>query len=151
MKAFPHVYAVAATGTGEGRITVSADGLPALETAAPAEFDGPGDAWSPETLLVAAVTACFILTFRAVARAGRLDWTAIECSTEGVLERPSAVTQFSRFETRVTLTVPTGTDHAKAAALLERAEKSCLVANSLRGERKLEIRLVDGPLPAAPG
>jgi uncharacterized OsmC-like protein len=30
-------------------------------------FDGPGDAWSPENLLLAAVQSCFLFTFQAVA------------------------------------------------------------------------------------
>ena len=40
------------------------------------DFDGPGDAWSPEQLLLAAVEACFLLTFRAVAQASRLEFVS---------------------------------------------------------------------------
>ncbi len=147
MKAFPHVYEVKASGTGNGSVAVSAAGLAGLDTAAPAEFGGPGDLWSPETLLVAAVANCFILTFRAVARASQLPWQALECRTEGVLDKVSGVTQFSHFATHATLTVLAGTDAAKATLLLEKAEKNCLIANSLRGERSLEVRLVEGPPP----
>jgi organic hydroperoxide reductase OsmC/OhrA len=39
------------------------------------------------------------------------------------------------------LTIPSNADHAKARELLEWAEKLCLVANSLRGERALEIQI----------
>jgi organic hydroperoxide reductase OsmC/OhrA len=60
---------------------------------------------------------------------------------DGTLERNSGITQFTRYSTRATLTVSPGTEHAKARELLERAEKLCLVANSLRGERSLEIQL----------
>ena len=35
-------------------------------------------------------------------------------------------------------TVPAAADHDKAKELLERAEKVCLVANSLQGERFLD-------------
>jgi organic hydroperoxide reductase OsmC/OhrA len=41
---------------------VTADGLPDLRSAPPLGFDGPGDAWSPEHLLLAAVETCFLFT-----------------------------------------------------------------------------------------
>ena len=41
----------------------------AVDVHGAAEFGGPGDLWSPETMLAGAVAGCFILTFRAAARA----------------------------------------------------------------------------------
>jgi organic hydroperoxide reductase OsmC/OhrA len=121
---------------------VASPGLPSLETAPPPEFDGPGGVWSPETLLCAAVADCFILTFRAVSRAAAFPWSKLECRVEGTLERVSGGSQFTRFATHATLTVPAGADAAKARSLLERAEHGCLIANSLRGERTLEALVI---------
>ncbi len=143
MKPYPHIYQVSALGKVTGTVPVASQGVPDIQTAPPPEFDGPGDVWSPETLLVAAVANCFILTFRAVSRAARFEWEQLECSVEGVLERVSGVTQFSKFSTRAKLTVKAGSDSAKAQELLQRAEKACLVANSLRGERHLETELIE--------
>lgn len=143
MKAYPHVYSVSASGSAAGTLAVSSAGLPDLTTAPPPEFDGPEGVWSPETLLVASVLSCFILTFRGVSRAARVEWERLEVQVEGTLERISGVTQFTRFTTRATLTVKPGTDHAKAGGLLERAEKVCLVTNSLRGERHLEATVLE--------
>ena len=53
-----------ASSSGDGDVALSGDGLPAIATAPPAEFGGPGDRWSPETLLAAAVADCFVLGFR---------------------------------------------------------------------------------------
>ena len=39
------------------------------------------------TLLIAAVADCFILTFRAVARASRFEWISLGCTVDGVLDR----------------------------------------------------------------
>ena len=138
MHPYPHVYSVSASGSATGIVPVSSKGVPVIDTAPPIEFDGPGDAWSPETLLVAAVANCFILTFRGVARAAKLEWERVECQVEGVLERMDGVTRFSRFKTRVTLQLAAGADRSRAHELLERAEQLCLIANSLRGERELE-------------
>ena len=106
------------------------------------EFDGPGGVWTPETLLVAAVADCFILTFRGVSRAAKLEWLSLECRVAGVLEKVNGTTQFSRFTTYADLTVPAGVDAVKARELLERAEHLCLVANSLRGKRTIETGIV---------
>jgi organic hydroperoxide reductase OsmC/OhrA len=122
-------------------VSVASPGLPGLDTAPPPDFDGPGGVWSPETLLVAAIADCFILTFRGVSRAAHFDWVGLEAHVDGTLERDSGVTQFVRYTTRAILTVKPNADHAKAQELLERAEKVCLVANSLRGVRALEVQL----------
>lgn len=143
MKPYPHTYNVSARGASTGTVPVASRGLPSIQTAPPPEFDGPGDLWSPETLLIAAVADCFVLTFRGVSRAAKFSWEQLECHVEGVLERVSGVTLFSKFTTRATLTVEAGTDHAKARELMERAERICLVANSLRCERHVEIQIIE--------
>ena len=143
MKPLPHLYTVRAVGAATGALQLSSEGAPPLPSAAPAEFGGPGDLWSPETLLVGAIADCYILTFRAVARTGKLEWLSLQCETDGTLERIDGVTSFTRFVNRVTLTVPPGTDAAKARDALERSERGCLVANSLKGEHSLQITLVE--------
>ena len=141
IRPYPHIYTAAAGARPEGAVGLTSTDLPEIATASPPEFGGPGGVWSPETLLCASVADCFILTFRAVSRAAKFDWLSLECRVEGILERVDGLAQFTRFASHVTLTVPRGTDAAQARALLERAEKGCLVANSLRGARTLEVEL----------
>lgn len=133
MQPLPHHYRAAAKGSAAGDVELRADGLSVLRTASPAEFDGPGDRWSPETLLVAAVGDCLILTFRAVARASGLAWTALECDVTGTLDRLERTTRFVAFEIRARLSVPSGTDPEDARRALDRAERTCLISNSLSG------------------
>jgi len=133
MQAFPHYYRIEASGADTGAVDLHGDGLPTLPSASPTPFDGPGDRWSPETLLVAAVGDCLILTFRAVARAAGVAWTSLVCDVTGTLDRVERTTRFVGFEVRARLDVPTGTDPDRARHLLEKAERSCLIANSLTG------------------
>jgi organic hydroperoxide reductase OsmC/OhrA len=142
MQPLPHRYGATAAAEPTGRVTVSSYGLPSLETSPPPEFGGPGGVWSPETLLCAAVADCFILTFRAVARAARFEWREVECRIEGVLERVEGNSQFTRYTTIARLAIPSGADPARARRLLEQAEHGCLIANSLRGTRTLETEIV---------
>ena len=69
MQPFPHRYSASALANPKDEVMLRSDGLQPLHSAAPAEFDGPGDRWSPETLMVGAIADCYILTFRSLARA----------------------------------------------------------------------------------
>ena len=129
--------------TPEGEVRLGADGLPDLASMPPPEFDGPGGYWSPETLLVAAVADCFTLSFRSIARASRLEWRELTAEVNGVLERSDGVARFTRFDTHAELVVPAGTDPARARSLLEKAEKICLVSNSLSAVRHLECEVIE--------
>ena len=144
MHPYPHRYTVQARAEATGDVDLDAERLPTLKTAPPVEFDGPGDRWSPETLLCAAVADCFVLSFRAVARASKLDWQALEASVEGKLDRIEGKSRFTEIVVRATLRVPAGTDHQRAEKLMEKAEQVCLISNSLLAERRLEATVVDG-------
>ncbi len=141
MQDLPHLYTVSAGAEVTGYVVLSSSGVSDLPSAPPAEFGGPGDQWSPESLLVAAVADCFILSFRAIARASKLDWNSLQCSVEGTLDRIERVTQFTAFDVTATLEVPTGTDEAKAQRLLEKAEQVCLITNSLKAESHLKASI----------
>src|SRR6185436_8085874 len=131
MKPLPHHYEVRLSGDPTGYATVSTKGMPELRTAPPLDFDGPGDAWSPEHLLLAAVETCFLFTLRAVARASKLDFRALELDTHGTVDRQDGITRFTEIVLRPRLTVAAGADRARAASVLEKSEKICLVSASL--------------------
>jgi organic hydroperoxide reductase OsmC/OhrA len=142
MHPFPHVYTAAASGQPEGAVALTSAGLPEIASAPPPEFGGPGGVWSPETLLCASLADCFVLSFRAIARASKLEWSELACRVEGVLERVDGVTQFTRYTTFATVTVAAESAAETARRLLEKAEHVCLISNSLRGERTLLAEVV---------
>jgi len=142
MQDYPHHYVVSADAPARGIINVSSAGLETLPSQAPAEFGGPGDLWSPETFLVAAVANCFILTFRAIARGARFEWNSVSCEVDGILDRVDKVTRFVEFQAYVTLHVPPGTNQHKAERLIEKSEHVCLVTNSLTAEIQLTANIV---------
>ena len=141
MKDFPHHYIVTAAGTANEDVELTAEQLPRLASASPAEFGGPGNRWSPETLLVGAVADCFVLTFRAVAAASKLTWTSLTCRVSGTLDRIERATQFTKFEIHHHLEVPAGIDLDRAQRALEKAEQNCLISNSLKGAIHLKAEL----------
>jgi peroxiredoxin-like protein len=145
MQDYPHHYRVAANAEAEGDVRLTGNRLDAILSAPPEEFGGPGDKWSPETLLVAAVTDCFILTFRAIARASKLSWISLKCEVEGTLDRIEGKTRFTQFQIRATLAVPQDTKDDRALRLLVKAEQSCLITNSLSSTTHLDAVVVNTP------
>jgi peroxiredoxin-like protein len=141
MHPFPHRYSVNASIRPDGDVPLSAPGVRVIESASPKEFDGPGNQWSPEGLLTAAVAVCFALSFRAIATASKFSWHSLEVRTEGTLDRVDGKMRFTRFDTHAKLHAAAGADVARAKRLLEKAETSCLVANSLNGERHLTMEV----------
>ncbi|MFT4585121.1 MAG: organic hydroperoxide reductase OsmC/OhrA [Gammaproteobacteria bacterium] len=141
MQNLPHKYSVSATSGCDGNVDLTSAHLAKIESAAPAEFGGPGDRWSPETLLVAAVADCFILTFKAIAQGSKMDWISISCIVEGVLDRVDNVSRFTDFHLRVVLDAQPGTDEQKATRLLQKSELACLITNSLNAETHLDTEI----------
>lgn len=138
MQDYPHHYVVVASSRSDSNIDVSSPGLETIESAGPAEFGGPGDLWSPETLLVASVADCLILSFRAIARASKFEWTSLSCDAVGTLERVDKVTQFTEFRLKANLEIPDGAKEAMALRLLDKAELHCLITNSMKAETHME-------------
>jgi organic hydroperoxide reductase OsmC/OhrA len=141
MKPLPHHYDVTVKATEKNAVEITSRGLTALVSAPPPEFDGPGNLWSPEMLMVAAVADCLVLTFRAVAKLSKLQWNNLVCNAQGTVDRSDGVTRFTGIHLRVDLSIPAGSDLTKAQSILEKAEKACLVGNSLKCTPTLEVNL----------
>jgi len=141
MLGLPHRYFATSTATPKAPVRLNSHGLGEMISDPPKEFGGSGRLWSPETLLMAAVADCFVLTFRAVADASHLSWAHMECTAQGTLDRADGLIRFTDIHLRVALTLANVTDMERARQLVEKAEKGCLVSNSLKCPRTLEVEL----------
>ena len=122
MQDLPHHYRCIATANADqSRVSVASQGLDDLTTDVPKEFGGPGDQWSPEALLVAAVADCFVLTFRAVTGPSQITWHALDCDAKGTLERVDRSTQFTRIELSVRISVPEELEEEKILRVLKKS------------------------------
>jgi organic hydroperoxide reductase OsmC/OhrA len=107
------------------------------------EFGGPGDRWSPEGLLVSAVLDCISLTFRAMAAGSALAWNELSLGAEATLDKVDRVMQFSEIRVDCQLRVPRGSNIERAERLLQRAEASCPISNSLKTPVHLDVTVVE--------
>jgi uncharacterized OsmC-like protein len=137
MTPLPHYYDVQLTAGPAGYADVSTAGLPGLRTAPPADYDGPGDAWSPEHLLLAAVQACFLFTVRASARFSNVDFVNLDLHASGTVDRQERVTRFTEIVLYARLTVPAGADRERAMHVLEKSKQACLISASLSTPTRL--------------
>jgi len=143
MTPLPHHYDVVLTDGPSGYAALSAQGVPDLRTAPPADFDGPGDAWSPEHLLLAAVQTCFLFTLRSIARASHVAFVSLELVAAGTVNRQEGVTRFTEIVLRPRLVVAAGIDRERALHVLEKSERLCLISASLSTPIRVEPEITE--------
>ena len=142
MNPLPHEYHVSAEHNETQSLVVSADNLPSLNVSPPIQFGGPGDAWSPEDLQLAAVSSCLILSFKAIAAASHLEWLSISCDTKGTLDKQDRKVCFTAFTTSVKIGINNEGDRAKAERIIHKADETCLISNSLNAPAYLIVEIV---------
>jgi peroxiredoxin-like protein len=128
-----HEYRIKAFGAGGRNGVVQAEGvLSSISFSAPPEFLGEPGRWTPEHFLVAAVTSCFVSTFSGMAEKSRFEFLSLHLDAEGVLSNEDGIWRFTEIKLRPVVTIPKEEDRDRAIRLLEKAEKSCLIARSLQ-------------------
>ena len=138
-----HIYRTAARWTGNRSGEVQGEGVvESLRFSAPPEFQGEAGQWSPETLLLAAANTCFLTTFVAIAEFSKLALAGVEISAEARLERlPGQGYRFTEVVLQPVITLTSDADRERAQRLLEKTEKSCIVARSLQTPLRVEPTL----------
>src|SRR5262245_34643923 len=121
---FPHHYEVSIKVTDEGQCRICAGPRPELMGGPPAQFGGRDDWWSPEHLLLGAVSLCLFTTFRALAQARDVILAGYSSQVKGILDRTTDGPAFTSIVLDVGLTVPEG-QKERAVELLERAKRIC--------------------------
>ena len=128
-----HEYRIKAFGAGGRNGVVQAEGvLSSISFSAPPEFLGEPGRWTPEHFLVAAVASCFVSTFSGIAEKSRLGFASFNLDAEGVLGKEDGSWRFTEIKLRPVVTILKEEDRDRAILILEKAEKSCLVARSLQ-------------------
>lgn len=138
MDTFPHVYTSTSRGGPTDLLDLNCEGLTTTSVAAPPQFGGPSGHWSPEIFFSSAVSTCFILTFRAVSRAMKLEWEKILVDADAYLDKDSSgKLRFTKVEIFVTLTIYSPEKKEVALKALQKAEENCLINNSLNSQIEL--------------
>ena len=147
MKPLPHTYQARTLGGPAVHAALSTPGAPDLRAAPPLEFGGPGDAWSPEALLLASLEACFLFTLQTVAEAAKMPFVSLDLHGEAVLDRKDGALRLIEIVLRPRLVLAPGADPARALWVLEKSKKSCLIGASLSTPVRMEPELASSSGP----
>ena len=118
----------------EGRIgTLSGPGLDSFKVATPPEFEkGVPNIWSPEHLYVAALNACLMTTFLAIAENSKLNFETFRCVAVGKLGKVEGKFVISEVELNPQLVITYEKDKDRAQRIIEKSESNCLISNSVK-------------------
>ena len=95
--------------------------------------------WSPEHLYVAAVAACLMTTFRAIAESSNLEVLEYRDDSVGTLVKgEDRYLSMVRVVLRPTVVISDPTKIDKAVRILRKAEEACLISRSVKSDVVLE-------------
>ncbi len=138
-----HAYETRIEWTAALTGTLTATDRPPIHAGAPPEFGGTAEAWSPEHLVVAAVNACVMLTFAAIAANSKVPFRSYAASAVGTLER---VDERGPVLTRIAVTprivIAPEVDRGRVERMVAMAEKRCYVSNSLTATVTIDAEIV---------
>ncbi len=127
------------TSGKEGRL--HAGGNPEIGVAAPPEFGGPQNMWSPEDLLAGAVGSCVMTTFIFFLEKSGVKLLSYLSNANATVEKTSEGLAFTGISVDVSISVENEADIDKAEAALQRAEAGCLVSKALKCVVNLKPRI----------
>jgi organic hydroperoxide reductase OsmC/OhrA len=143
MNAGPHVYATRLrwTGAAQGATTsyraysrdyaIEADGKPELRGSADPHFRGDATRYNPEDLLVAALSACHLLSYLAECALAGVAVVAYEDDAHGEMTVIDGVMRFREVVLRPKVAIADGSRIDEAIALHEKAHAICFIASSV--------------------
>jgi organic hydroperoxide reductase OsmC/OhrA len=138
-----YFYSTEIEWLGERSGELSAPELPDLVIDAPPEFNGHKGSWTPEHLFVASVNSCFMTTFLAIAENSHFEFVSFRVGAQGKLEKREgqgfAITEITL---RPRLILSEARHAERALRILQKAEKNCLIANSMKTQITLEPEVI---------
>jgi organic hydroperoxide reductase OsmC/OhrA len=137
-----HEYETSVTWTGSRKGQVESPGLPTLTTGAPPDFGGEAGIWSPEHFFVASIEVCTMLTFLAISGLSKLELAGWSSSAHGKVEKVEGRGfEFTGVEVHADVKVKSKSDLEKAERVAQKAERNCLVTNSLKTPVQLKWKI----------
>ncbi len=118
------------------RMDSAADKLPEIICVTPPEFKkGIPNHWSPEHLFVSSCAACFFTTFTAMSDSSGLSLKSFKVKATGILAKDNdGKDAMIKLDLYPEIVVERDADLEKAKRVAEKAEKNCLIANSMKSE-----------------
>ena len=135
-------HRVRATSTIARSGVAAAQGIePPISFSAPPEFKGVPGHWTPEHFFIAAVASCYVSTFSGIADIARFEFLSLDIESDGTLKKEEDGLRFSTIILHPIVKIAREGDRERALRLLEKAEKSCLIARSIKCPIELQPKV----------
>ena len=130
-----HTYTTKVTYSEMRKGVLSSEGLSSFEVATPPQFPGGHEGiWSPEHLYVASAEICLMTTFLSIAEKSRLEFVEYSSEAVGTLEKTAEGMLMTKIVIRPKVVITDEAKKDRTLLLLEKAEKYCLISNSMKTE-----------------
>ncbi|MBU2940439.1 OsmC family protein [Lacinutrix sp. C3R15] len=114
-----------------------------IEVATPPGFPGGmPNIWSPEHLFTAAVSSCLMTTFLAIAEFSKLEYLSFKCDSKGILEKVDGKFIMSEVLLFPEVVITDESKRERAARIVEKAEKACLISNSITSKITMKTNII---------
>ncbi len=121
------------------------EGKPDLTASSDPAFRGDGSLHNPEDMLVAALSACHLLSYLAVAARKNMPVVAYEDDASGTMVLDKGGGRFTEVVLRPRTTVARGTNLDLALDLHDMAHKVCFIAASVNFPVRHEAVILEAP------
>jgi len=113
---------------GRGILTAN-DVKDTIHFSAPPAFGGPKDNWSPEHLLLCAISSCFMTTYQFFST--KFDTAGLKCNTIGRIEFVEGKYRFAQVDVYPTVYIANDQVVKQAQQAVARTIDHCIVAHAL--------------------
>ena len=117
-------------------------GKPELAGSSDPTFRGDATRYNPEDMLVAALSACHMLSYLHMATVAGVVVTDYRDAAEGTMVTEGDGGRFTEVVLRPVVTITAASDPARAEAAHEAAHHACFIANSVNFPVRCEPRIV---------
>jgi peroxiredoxin-like protein len=125
-------YNVRTTWRAARQGVLAADARPDIAVGSPREWNGTGEQWAPEELLVGSVNSCIMLTFLTLAKARGVELVAYASDADGTLEKVDGVFQMTKITVRPHVVVASEAQRDAAQRAMDQVEARCFMSQSVK-------------------
>jgi organic hydroperoxide reductase OsmC/OhrA len=122
---------------------------PITTTIPPPFTNGIDGYWSAEHLFLASLASCFVQTFQNIAQLSELPFESFTCNISGDVEKIDHVFAFHSIKLFPTLIIPIEIYRSKAESVLEKMERNCIIASSVKTQIIIETKILVSELVAS--
>lgn len=124
--------------TGETRSA----GKPTIKVATPPEFGGPENIWTPEDLLASSVATCILTSALFFFDRAKIQLRSYKSNATTTMAKTSTGLAITGIKVEISIEVEDPAQEEAVRKVVEQAEQTCPISNSLKCPVELELRIV---------